>query len=280
MSITVIADYGIGDLAFSEVKQQLRKEFPLSPIDTISTHPFDTVATAFLIAQLGRNSGLRRRVLFHNCAPRKDNLKARTDNQGEKLTFARLKNNVIVIGVNSGHCLSLIKDYVTCLHEVNVSASGSQFRSRDIFPDALAKLVQGDFSLLGAEIPLETIPDIPSNCILWNDGYGNLKTSIPFESLELQPGTELSFKIGSYANKAVFVDGSFSVPDGTLAFSPGSSGWPQADGTGRLRLMELFLRGGSAWEKFGRPKTGQTITYLGARKTTDLLGWEYTYQSA
>jgi hypothetical protein len=40
-----------------------------------------------------------------------------------------------------------------------------------------------------------------------------------------------------------------------LAFAPGSSGWSDADGN-EVRWMELFLRGGSAWEAFGRPDAG------------------------
>jgi len=39
---------------------------------------------------------------------------------------------------------------------------------------------------------------------------------------------------------------------------PGSSGWTRADGT-ETRWVELFLRGGSAWEAFDRPDIGARV---------------------
>ena len=46
--------------------------------------------------------------------------------------------------------------------------------------------------------------------------------------------------------------------EGALALAPGSSGWTGADGE-ETRFMELFLRGGSAWESFGRPDVGARV---------------------
>lgn len=261
-TLTLIADYGTGDLAFSEVRQRLRSHFPQAHIDTLSVPPFATAALGFCLMQLGVNDGLPGRAYYHNCAPRKDDTTSRADNDGEGLTYVLLPNDVKVIGVNAGYSLSFLKHHAVQIKEVNVSTCGSQFRSRDIFPDALAQLLKGDDSLLGEDIPLDRIPDLPSNQLLWTDGYGNLKVSIPAHSLELKPGDEVFIRIGSSINKAVFADGSFSVPEGFLAFSPGSSGWLDTDGVNRIRWMELFLRGGSAWELFGRPTTGESVSQL------------------
>jgi hypothetical protein len=64
-------------------------------------------------------------------------------------------------------------------------------------------------------------------------------------------------RVGEAERVAFVSGGSFSVPAGTLAFATGSSGWPLAGGT--LRFMELFLRGGSAAEAFGRPAVGARV---------------------
>jgi hypothetical protein len=40
--------------------------------------------------------------------------------------------------------------------------------------------------------------------------------------------------------------------------APGSSGWTDAAGEETV-WMELFLRGGSAWEEFGRPLVGSEV---------------------
>jgi hypothetical protein len=262
LSITLVADYGTGDLAFQEVQQKLRLHIPSANLDSLSVSPFATMTMGFLIAQLALNEGLDGRVYYHNCAPRKDDTNSRTDNDGEGLTLVLLPNGVKVIGVNSGYCLSFLKSHALLIKKVNVPTHGSQFRSRDIFPAALARLIAGDESLLGVDIAPKEIPDPPSNQLLLNDGYGNLKVSIPLHSLELTPGDETFIRIGNSVNKAIYANGSFSVPEGVLAFSPGSSGWLAPNSKDQIRWMEIFLRGGSAWELFDRPPVGASVTQL------------------
>lgn len=261
-SIVLVTDYGTGDLAFLEVQQRLRKYFPGVPLDFLSVPPFATAALGFCLAQLALGDGLEGRAYYHNCAPRKDDVKSRADNDGEGLTYISLPNDIKVIGVNAGHSLSFLKHHALLIKEVNVPTHGSQFRSRDIFPEALAQLLKGDEQLLGADIPLDEIPDPPSNQLLWADGYGNLKLSVPLHSLNLKPGDEIYVRIGNSVNKAVFTDSSFAVPEGALAFSPGSSGWLEPNETSPIRWMELFLRGGSAWELCGRPSPGAPVSRL------------------
>jgi hypothetical protein len=67
--------------------------------------------------------------------------------------------------------------------------------------------------------------------------------------------------VGALEHTAVVADTSFSVPAGTLALAPGSSGW-RAGGRD-VRWLELFLRGGSAADSFGRPTVGQSIAIEG-----------------
>ncbi|WP_218079798.1 SAM hydrolase/SAM-dependent halogenase family protein [Anthocerotibacter panamensis] len=259
MLIHLIADYGTGDPAFAEVTQQLLVALPGARVSWVSVPPFSTLATGFWIAQLGLNRGPTNRVIYHNCAPRQDDLDARWDNEGERLTYARLPNGVLVIGVNSGYSLSFIKEHAGAMYGVSVARGGSQFRSRDIFPPAVASLAQGDFSLLGAALEPEVIPDVPPNRVAWIDGYGNLKTTIPATAVALPPQTRVVLRVGDTVSDAVYSDGSFKVPEGTLAFAPGSSGWSHR-GT-KVLWMELFLRGGSAWERFNRPRINQTVSW-------------------
>lgn len=262
LSLTLLADYGSGDLAFQEVRQKLRHYLPLATLDSLSVPPFSTLTLGFMLAQLALNEGLPRRAYYHNCAPRKDDLKSRKDNDGEGLTYLLLPNDVKVIGVNSGYSLSFLKRHALLIKEINVPTHGSQFRSRDIFPAALAHLLKGDDSLLGADIPLDSIPEPLLNQLLLNDGYGNLKLSILSSTLDFKPGDETFIRIGNSVNKAICADGSFSVPEGVLAFAPGSSGWLSPDGKAHTCWMELFLRGGSAWDLFGRPAVGTPVDCL------------------
>jgi S-adenosylmethionine hydrolase len=261
MFISLIADYGTGDPAFTEVTQRLLMHLPQAQIHPLSVSPFNTLGTGFWIAQLGLNPGPVQRLIYHNCAPRQDDPHARKDNEGEGLTYALLPNGVKVVGVNAGYTLSFIKHHAEVLHTVNVSRGGSQFRSRDVFPQAAAAIANGDFGVLGEAIDIKQIPDSPSDRIAWIDGYGNIKTTIPAHTLNLEPETKVVIRVGDVVSDAVYSDGSFRVPEGTLAFAPGSSGWTGVDQQ-PLRWMELFLRGGSAWRRFGKPRLNEQIALL------------------
>jgi S-adenosylmethionine hydrolase len=260
MFISLIADYGTGDPAFMEVTQRLLMGLPQSQVHWLSVPPFNTLATGFWIAQLGLNLGSGDRLIYHNCAPRQDDPESRRDNEGEGLTYALLPNGVKVIGVNAGYTLSFIKDHAKVLHVIDVSRGGSQFRSRDVFPPAAVAIAQSDLSYLGEALSPQQIPDVPLDRVAWVDGYGNIKTTIPLSTVNLEPEVKVAIRIGDVVSDAIYSDGSFKVPEGTLAFSPGSSGWSTADG--EWRWMELFLRGGNAWERFGKPRLNQRITYL------------------
>ncbi len=262
MFISLIADYGIGDPAFAEVVQRLQMALPNAQISLISVPPFSTLATGFWIAQLGLNPGPVQRLVYHNCAPRQDDPEARRDNEGEGLTYALLPNGVKVVGVNAGYTLSFIKQHAQVLHSVNVSRGGSQFRSRDVFPVAAAAIAGEDFRLLGEPLNPAQLPDAPLDRVAWVDGYGNIKTTIPAHRVDWKPETKIVIRVGDVVSDAIYSDGSFRVPEGTLAFAPGSSGWPAAHSGEPLRWMELFLRGGSAWERFGRPRINQTVTQI------------------
>ncbi|OKH39676.1 hypothetical protein NIES2119_05295 [[Phormidium ambiguum] IAM M-71] len=261
MLLNLIADYGNGDPAFAEVTQRLLAEIPEAQIHCLSVPPFSTLATGFWVAQLGLNKGPKNRLIYHNCAPRQDNPEARQNNEGEGLTYALLPNDVKVVGVFAGYTLSFIKNHAQALHTIKVSRGGSQFRSRDVFPTAAGAIAKGDLSVLGEQIQPEQIPDAPIDRVAWIDGYGNIKTTIPAHTINLKPEEKVVIRVGDVVSDAIYSDGSFRVPEGTLAFSPGSSGWETSTGE-TIRWMELFLRGGNAWERFGRPRINQTVTRL------------------
>jgi S-adenosylmethionine hydrolase len=259
--ITLIADYGNNDPAFAEVSQRLLERLPEAHIHCLSVPAFSTLATGFWIAQLGLNPGPTERLIYHNCAPRQDDPESRPDNEGEGLTCAILPNQVKVVGVWAGYSLSFIKDIAEAIYLVNVSRGGSQFRSRDVFPQAAVSLFQGENDLLGNQLSVRQIPEVPTDRIAWVDGYGNLKTTIPANSVNLKPESKVVVRVGDVVSDAIYSDGSFRVPEGTLAFSPGSSGWRWQEGRNSVRWMELFLRGGSAWHRFGKPRINEGVTY-------------------
>lgn len=261
--VQIVADYGPGDLAFSEMINALTAHLPSGYMLTSTTlSSLDTLGTGFCVAQLGlgtpsqRPSGL---IIYANCAPRKDLSKERENNQGEKLVYAVLKNSVPVVIVNSGFSLSFIKEEIAELWSVNVSRGGSQFRSRDIFPPVVGMVANGDFSFKKEKIdPADesVIPNYPRGVIVYQDSFKNLKTTFRDgdpEVAALTPGQQIDLTINGVTRPAVVATGNFNVREGATAFSPGSSGH------GR-RFWEVFLRGGEASELFNNPKPGAEVT--------------------
>jgi len=256
--IDFIADYGektgVDDLAFSEVDRRLAEEFALRNMDfpvikNLSVHPFNTVETGFVVAQLAHNSRLNTsHIVYHNTAPRKDELSARSNNAGEFLAVAELPNGVRVIGVYGGYTFSFLGAKI---YKVKCPIDGSQFRSRDVFPPCVASLAAHAgkplqmWDLLGEEVL--DVPPVPENIICSIDGYGNIKTNARLV------GTARTAEINTISMSLSTGTGIFSVPDGGLIMAPGSSGW---DGQ---RCVEICLRGGSAAEKFGNPKPGDKV---------------------
>ena len=247
MLLTVVADYGVGDLAFAEVRQRLALLLPEAEVTAIPVPPFDTVSAGFCLAQLAFGDGPPDRVLYANVAPRQDEDEPREDNAGERLVAARLPSGVLVVGVAAGASMSFLADEGVPLHAVDVPDAGSQFRSRDVFPDALAALVRGESELIGEPVRVDPAPQ---RSVVYTDGYGNLKTS--WYDAPADPGTSMRLSIGGKVQEVVVSDGVFAVPAGAIAFAPGSSGW-------RRPCYEIFARGRNAADLFGYPAAGTPV---------------------
>lgn len=256
MLVHLVADYGRADLAFAEVQQRLALELPEAQIVPTSVEPFDTLAAGFCVAQLALTPGPPDRIVMHNVAPRRDDRHARRDNAGEPFCAARTADGVLVVGAHAGHCLSFLAPHVGEIRRLGIPDAGSQFRSRDLLPAAVAALARGEDALLGAPLDLGEIPAVPDGVVAYVDGYGNLKTTLT--AAPAPSGQRVSVRVGDVDATAIVTDGTFAVPEGELALAPGSSGWQDPDGR-HVRFYELLLRGASAAARFGHPRPGTDI---------------------
>lgn len=256
----IVCDYAPGDLAFSEVCSALACHLPPQFVWQLTSVPnFETVATGFIVSQLGMQSAELRPdelVIYANCAPRKDRTLARVNNEGEGLLYGVLSNGVPVIVVNSGYSLSFVREELRELWSVDVTTGGSQFRSRDIFPPIVGKVACGHINFLKERLnPLEVVPPVPESCVAYVDSFGNLKTTVRTGDKlvnGLKAGQRVSARINGFRFAMTVATGSFNVREGDIAFAPGSSG-------GDRRYWEIFQRGSSAWETFRRPCSGAQI---------------------
>ena len=261
--VTIIDDYGhLHDLAFAEVRQRIWAELndDRFVIETVAVPAFDTVATGFVLAQTAINSRLgQNHKFFVNTAPRKDDLSPRARNAGEGLAYAKLVNGVEIVAVDSGHSLSFVRDAATDMRGLKVSAEGSQFRSRDVFAAAFAKIAHGDYSAFGTDILADkTTP--PQNCVCYTDGYGNMKCALDVDVLMQHKGHDVAVDLNGQQAIVRVADGIFGVADGQFCLSPGSSGWKLPDGR-NIRFAEIVKRGGNAAHSFGFPHGGAKLDW-------------------
>lgn len=248
--IQLIADYGVGDPAFSEVIQKFTFLDRSIRVGVTSVPSFSTIATGIWISQFATVNAHPGLIIYSNTAPRKVFVGHKEQTDGGRLVYSQLENGVIIIAVNAGYCLSFIKPRLTTVNIVNVPNAGSQFRSRDYYPDAVVGIVHGDNYFIGEELPLDTIPEPPTNLIGFIDGYGNLKTTMRESQNTIPVGTKIKISCNNITHEGVLADETYHINDGDFSFAPGSTG-------GEDRFMEIWVRAGNAWRAFGKPKVEQ-----------------------
>ena len=262
----VIADYAPMSQEFGEILQRLwtqNWDLDMTVLPT-SVPSMDTIGTGFLTYQLAMGPNPPGTVMYVNTAPRKERKTAMSNNAGEKLVWVKLEPlrpsdptqpGVELVAVNSGYTLSLLRNHVVEFRRLQVPHEGSQFRSRDFFPQVVSDILHGRHAerLLEAHDVAE-IAIFPESVVMWTDGFGNIKTSIrrSVSQTMWSAGQKVHIRIGGRRATALVTGESFSVDEGELAWSVGSSGHDDP-------FMEIFLRGGSAADLFDTPRAGAEI---------------------
>ncbi len=256
--IFVVGDFGAGDLAFAEIKRKIKSMVRDADIDYVTVRAYSTISTGFCIYQLAIDGqevdSAGGAYIFSNTAPRRDNLKPRKENEGEGLVYARLSTGLEILAVFSGNTFSFIKPMIKELRSVKVENKGSQFRSRDKYPEPLASIIKKDYSVLGAPIDISSIPEPPKNRIAYIDGYGNMKLTTRPSDLGLIQGERVRIEVGKRILHGVYAEGMFNIHEGELSLAPGSSG------TAGNRFLEISIRLGNAWKAFGEPEIEEEVS--------------------
>jgi hypothetical protein len=236
-----VSDYRAGGLEFAEIRTRLVNTLDepetVQILDT-EVPPLDTMALGFVTAQLALSPFDGQMVVYGNAAPRRGTKTAHKNNGDEGIKYARLKNGAQVINVNSEYAFGFMKKEIAEFRNIDSPHSGSQFRSRDFFPERVARIMNGDTSVLTDTLNISSIPDIEPNQVAWTDGFGNIKTTTRASDLKktgLKPGQKVQVILNDVAMLGVIAVGGFAVDRGVLAINIGSSGYDDP-------FVELFLR--------------------------------------
>ena len=112
--VHLICDYAVGDLAWAELASVFASKLPTNvKTHMTSVKSFDTIETGFCVGQVSLAPlELRPKhlLVFSNTAPRKDLIDPKLNNEGEGLVYAKLKNGVELVAVNSGFSLSFVRE--------------------------------------------------------------------------------------------------------------------------------------------------------------------------
>ena len=250
--VHLVADYGPADPAFSEVVHRLVAAEPDIRVETTAVPPFSTVATGFWVEQLGcHNPAFDGLTIYANAAPRTDDPAENTSGDGGPLCYAELDTGVPVVGVDAGYSFSFVRDRIVDFRAVETPREGSQFRSRDFFPEPVAEIARGDHGSLGAERPVDGVPPPPTSVVCHVDGYGNVKTSVRASALDATGG-QATAEIGGERRPVAVEWGVTEVGEGELGVVPGSAG-------GADPYVEIVRRGGSAAAAFDDPEPGDSV---------------------
>lgn len=260
----VVCDYKAGGMEFGEINTNIFNT--LDNPDKVLVHttevpPLDTTALGFVTAQYALSVFEGKRIVYGNAAPRRDKSQAKKDNVGEGIKYARLKNGTEVINVYSEYAFGFMKDEIVEFRDISCPTGGSQFRSRDFFPERVARIMNGDHLVLTSKLDITSIPDVAPNKVAWTDGFGNIKTTTRASHLKemgLKPGEKVQVTLNGVTMVGVVAIGGFAVDRGVLAINLGSSGYKDP-------FVELFLRVHHMSEKtaavrFGYPAGGTELS--------------------
>ncbi len=237
----VVCDYVAGGMEFGEITNRL--QYHLQNPHEIRIHPtavpsLDTMAVGFVTAQYAFSPHEGRMFLYGNAAPRRGSSQAKKNNDDNGIQYARLKNGVEIVNVYSEFAFGFVKKEIVEYRRIDCPEGGSQFRSRDYFPERVARLINGDRSILTTELDVASIPEIPHNLVAWTDGFGNIKTTMrksDLDKMKLKVGQSVQVILNGVSMLGVVATGGFSVDRGVLAVNAGSSGFDDP-------FVELFLR--------------------------------------
>ena len=306
--LKILTDYPRDDLAHDEVHQSLvtacmKRGVNFANLDVGAIPGMDTVTSGFKTAQLVLTSRLGFGHIFHtNCAPRKNIVSVKSS--GEKIVLGMTRSGVALLAVNAGYTLAHFQAAAQSgditFFQTDVPYSGSQFRSRDFFPDAMAELamhlaaqteklgsakiaallaagkageILAGLSYLREPLGPAALPQMAQGAACYVDNFGNIKLNYHHSLLLSQhpAGTTLVLALGHSVSDAVVGNTGFSQGEGILAITAGSSGWG-LNGQAAEPFSEIFLRGGRAESHFSGFRPGDPV--LAVRKEDLRAVWE------
>jgi hypothetical protein len=245
--VQVVTTQGAGDAADGSTVRSVTLGVPGAVVDVTAVEPLDTLAAGLWVARLALADGPAERLVVH-CVAGAD--------EDHDICVGRTDNGVLVIGPNAGWSWSFAVDELHGPCHVDVPEQGSPLHVYDVLHSALAHLVAAHPHAIRDVVGPDEVPPVPESAVACTDRHGNLETTI--DRPPAQVGERLTVRVGEVTATATVAESRTTVAEGELGLAAGPVAWRTRAGAER-RLLELFVRGGSAAERFGRPPSGATV---------------------
>jgi hypothetical protein len=245
----------------TDLVRRLALAFPGVVVELCRVSAGDTLAAGFCVAQLACAGGSDRRLVAHWVGedPAAGAPGPWPEGAGPRLCVGRGVAGTLIVGPNAGFGWSLAMPDLRGLCFLDVALTG-----RDTWGGTVATAVahahcRHPHAVAGV-VDRDAVPAPPAAAVALVDCHGTLKTTII--GLPARPGQTVDVRIGAIAEPALVSDGATGAPrpsEGQLLLAPATSEWPAAADLGPPRYAELRAVGGSAADRFARPRTGTPI---------------------
>ena len=217
----------------------------------------DLEASGFLVDAIDAFSG-KEGIIMANVAPR--NKEANKWKNGTPFGFFWNGKTLIIssvggltlslvrkLGTLKDFCILDIAEVLSSINDKKINENtkkriiNSQFRSFDFLPMVARWIIDGK-NIPFSEYDLSKIPKSP-NAIWFVDNFGNMKTTLLKEEINLDTEDNGKLKANGKLIKFKFYNSLGNIPDKTIGLVVGSSG------IGGKRFLEIIFRGGNAGKK-------------------------------
>jgi hypothetical protein len=152
----LVADYGGGDLAYSELVQWLELVVPGTELVLTQVAPYDTVAAGYCVARLALGPGPDERLVVHDVGmPGPEALGA------QRFCFGRTHDGVAVVGANVGFTWSFVADHVGGPCYLEIPAAGPPPCAPALLAAAIVRVVKRQPHAIAGPVPREAIRRLP-----------------------------------------------------------------------------------------------------------------------
>jgi hypothetical protein len=230
--VGLVADYGPGDLQFTETIQRLALLAPEANLSPTRVADGDTLAAGLCVADLALSPGPPDRVVVHDVA---------AEARDRCVWIGRTRDGALVVGADRGYAWSFVTPRLRELFALDVPADA------EITLTIRHALAGHPHTLCGA-IDRTRVPAPPECVLVWTDAAGRLQTT-----LANTPGDRMVVQIGECREPVRLADSRRAPGDGELVLEPGTRG-----------LHRLTLGGGRAADRFGAPAAGTPVTVIAA----------------